>query len=39
MGSIRAPDRETVLTLAYDEFEVAPAQRRRIIALRASDHA
>jgi hypothetical protein len=39
LGSVQAPDRETALALAYDEFETVPAQRRRIIALRASDHA
>lgn len=38
LGSIRAPNRETALALAYDEFDVAPALRRRIIVQRRSDH-
>lgn len=38
LGSVRAPNRETALALAYDEFEVAPAMRRRIIVQRTSNH-
>lgn len=39
LGTVKAPNRETALALAFDEFEIAPEHRRRIVALRASDHA
>jgi hypothetical protein len=39
LGTIEAPNRERALAPAFEEFEVAPAQRRRIIAQRASGHA
>jgi hypothetical protein len=39
LGTVKAPNRETALALAYDEFEIEPADRKRIIALRASDQA
>jgi hypothetical protein len=38
LGTVRAPNCETALALAYDEFEIAPAERRRIIVQRTSDH-
>jgi hypothetical protein len=39
LGAVKAPDRESALDLALDEFELAPPDRKRLIALRASDHA
>jgi hypothetical protein len=39
LGTVKAPNHETALAMAYDEFNVAPADRRRILVQRASDHA
>jgi hypothetical protein len=39
LGTVKAPNHETALAVAYDEFNVAPAERKRIIVQRASDHA
>jgi hypothetical protein len=39
LGTVKAPNHETALAMAYDEFNVAPAERKRIIVQRVSDHA
>jgi hypothetical protein len=31
LGLVKAPDLETAQAIAYEEFEVPPAERRRII--------
>jgi hypothetical protein len=38
LGLVKAPNREIALALAYEEFEIPPAERRRII-VRATGHA
>jgi hypothetical protein len=38
LGLVKAPDQEAALAIAYEEFEIAPADRRRIIVRRTSDH-
>jgi hypothetical protein len=39
LGTVMAHNRETALAKAYDEFAVAPAERKRIVAWRMSDDA
>jgi len=39
VGLVKAPNQETALAVAYEEFEIAPAERRRIIVRRTSAHA
>lgn len=31
LGTVKAPDREMALAMAYDEFNVPPAERKRIV--------
>ena len=38
--TVTAPNREAVLAMAYDKFKITlPAERKRVVVLRASDHA
>jgi hypothetical protein len=39
LGTVKAPNHETALAVAYDEFNVPQGERRRILVQRASDHA
>jgi hypothetical protein len=39
LGSISAPSRETAIELAYDEFQLVEADRRRLITQRMDSHA
>jgi hypothetical protein len=38
LGTVKAPNHEAALAVAYDEFGVAPVERKRIIVQRANDH-
>jgi hypothetical protein len=38
-GLVEAPDQETAIAVAIEAFDVPPADRRRIIIQRTSDHA